>query len=263
VPHDDLGSDPARHHPGHLHVLPRQFDESPGFGAALADRARLGGPQVLDFTALTVGFVVAAVVGVFALQLVLKLLYRARFRYFSFYVLALAAAPLAAQTPTGTLTGRVTAADQRPIAGAAVSIAERGVGALTNERGDFVLNNLPAGQHTLSVKLQAGQVARQHVVLEESAVELEGLSVSAVREGQARALAQQRMADNIVSVVSADGIGRFPDLNVADALNRVSGISLARFRGEGVNVNIRGAPPEFSNIAINGVVMPTGAARAG
>jgi undecaprenyl-diphosphatase len=50
-----------------------------------------GGPVVLDVSAFVVGFVVAAVVGIFALQLVLKLLYAARFRFFSFYVWILAA----------------------------------------------------------------------------------------------------------------------------------------------------------------------------
>jgi TonB-dependent receptor len=187
-------------------------------------------------------------------------------------LVALYSAPTAEaqSTATGTLSGRVTAADQRPLAGAAVSIAGRQTGTIANERGEFLLVNVPVGRHTVNVSLigyrprsfavevLAGATARQHVVLEERAVELEGISVSATLEGQARALNQQRMADNIVSVVSADGIGRFPDLNVADALNRLSGISLVRFRGEGVNVNIRGAPPEFSNVAINGVVMPTG-----
>jgi undecaprenyl-diphosphatase len=45
----------------------------------------------IGFVPLLVGFVVAAVVGVFALKIVLKLLYRARFRFFSFYVWMLAA----------------------------------------------------------------------------------------------------------------------------------------------------------------------------
>lgn len=53
--------------------------------------ARSPEPMTLSWLSITVGFAVAAVVGVFALQLVLKLLYRARFRYFSFYVCALAA----------------------------------------------------------------------------------------------------------------------------------------------------------------------------
>lgn len=52
--------------------------------------ARSPEPMTLQWAPLLVGFVVAAIVGVFALYLVLKLLYRARFRYFSFYVWALA-----------------------------------------------------------------------------------------------------------------------------------------------------------------------------
>jgi len=52
--------------------------------------ARAPEPLTLHWLPILVGFVVAAVVGVFALKLVLKLLYRARFRYFSFYVWALA-----------------------------------------------------------------------------------------------------------------------------------------------------------------------------
>jgi len=51
---------------------------------------RDGGPLVLDASAFAVGFVVAAVVGIGALSLVLKLLYAARFRYFSVYVWVLA-----------------------------------------------------------------------------------------------------------------------------------------------------------------------------
>jgi undecaprenyl-diphosphatase len=53
--------------------------------------ARADEPVMLGVVPIVVGFVVAAVVGIFALQLVLKLLYRSRFRYFSFYVWALAA----------------------------------------------------------------------------------------------------------------------------------------------------------------------------
>jgi undecaprenyl-diphosphatase len=53
--------------------------------------ARSPEPMTLGWLPIAVGFVVAAVTGVFALMLVLRLLYRARFRYFSYYVWALAA----------------------------------------------------------------------------------------------------------------------------------------------------------------------------
>jgi len=50
----------------------------------------LGGTITISFTALTVGFVVSALVGIVALRLVIHLLYRAQFRVFSYYVWALA-----------------------------------------------------------------------------------------------------------------------------------------------------------------------------
>ncbi|NWN23203.1 hypothetical protein GY661_25480, partial [Escherichia coli] len=46
---------------------------------------------------------------------------------------------------------------------------------------------------------------------------------ASIVDNTARALNQQRQADNTVSIVSADAIGRFPDPNIAEALQRVSG----------------------------------------
>jgi TonB-dependent receptor len=184
-------------------------------------------------------------------------------------LLALPGLAEALQAPTGSVTGRVVAPDQRPLTGAAVQLVERNAGAMTGSTGDFAFRGVPAGTYTLRISLightpeevqvevAAGQVAHRQVVLRTAAIEIDGVTVSAALQGQGLALLQQRNADNIVSVVSADGIGRFPDLNMADALNRLSGVSLVRFRGEGVAVNIRGAPPEFSGVAINGVTMPT------
>lgn len=182
--------------------------------------------------------------------------------------------PALAQGPSalssdGAIAGRVISSDQRPLTSASVRLLEVGTEVMTSASGDFAFRRVPPGRYTLRVSLIGhasrdvsldilpGQTVQRTVVLETSAVLLDGLTVSASMEGQARALMDQRMSDNIVSVVSADGIGRFPDLNMADALNRLSGVSLVRFRGEGVNVNIRGAPPEFSGLAINGVAMPT------
>ncbi len=184
-------------------------------------------------------------------------------------LLALPGLAEALQAPTGAITGRVVAADQRPLTGAAVQLVERNAGTMTGSTGDFAFRGLPAGSYTLritlightaqeiAVEVTAGQVAHRLVTLRTAAIEIDGVTVSAALQGQGLALLEQRNSDNIVSVVSADGIGRFPDLNMADALNRISGVSLVRFRGEGVQVNIRGAPPEFSGVAINGVTMPT------
>ena len=170
----------------------------------------------------------------------------------------------------GTVTGRVTTPTLRPLAGVAVQVQGTSRADMTNESGEFMITSVPAGSQTVEasrlgyttatarVQVAGGGQARVTLTLSESAVVLEGVTVSPIREGQAKALQVQKNASNIVSVVSADAVGNFPDANVADALKRVSGIGLVRFRGEGVAVNIRGAPPEMSAISINGVNLPSG-----
>ena len=76
-----------------------------------------------------------------------------------------------------------------------------------------------------------------------------------------RALRDQAAADNVISVVRADGIGRLPDRNVAEALQRLTGVSVERDQGEGRYVRIRGLGPDLNAVTINGSLVP--AADAG
>ncbi len=70
------------------------------------------------------------------------------------------------------------------------------------------------------------------------------------------ALDVQQMADNIVSVVHADGIGQLPDANAAEALQRLPGVSVERDQGEGRYVRIRGLGPDLNAVTINGSLVP-------
>lgn len=86
--------------------------------------------------------------------------------------------------------------------------------------------------------------------------ELDPLEVRAISDGQRRALLEQRDAANIINVVSADAMGRFPDPNIAEALQRLPGIGIERDQGEGRFINVRGAPKEFSSVTIDGISIP-------
>jgi TonB-dependent receptor len=88
-------------------------------------------------------------------------------------------------------------------------------------------------------------------------VKMDAFKVEGIREGMARALDEQRASDNVTNVLASDSIGRFADLNLADALGRVSGISVERDQGEARLANIRGASSDFSSVAIDGVTMPS------
>lgn len=79
------------------------------------------------------------------------------------------------------------------------------------------------------------------------------LVTGALLDSTARALNQQRQADNTVTVLSADAIGRFPDPNIAEALQRVPGVGIERDQGEGRFINVRGGPSEFSAVTVDGI----------
>lgn len=83
--------------------------------------------------------------------------------------------------------------------------------------------------------------------------QLEEVVITAIVDAAARAAEQQKNARGVTNIVSADTVGRFPDPNIAEALQRVAGIAIARDQGEGRYINVRGGPSEFSAVTIDGV----------
>lgn len=180
------------------------------------------------------------------------------------------AAPAAAQPAAGSIAGRVANQSGGALPGAQAVIRSLDVRTSTNAQGEFTLQSVPAGTYDLQIEylgyhavtqpvtVVVGQRTTVTVVLVPTLVVSEAVTVSEtpIRDGQARALNQQRSADNIGNVVSADAVGRFPDPNIAEALQRTPGIAIQRDQGEGRYINVRGAPAEFSQVAINGVSLP-------
>ena len=72
-----------------------------------------------------------------------------------------------------------------------------------------------------------------------------------------QALKEQRSADSIKSVVHADGMAQLPDENVAEAVQRLPGISVERDQGEGRFVSVRGLGPDLNSVTINGTLVPS------
>jgi TonB-dependent receptor len=178
-------------------------------------------------------------------------------------------AALAAQTPTtGTIRGRVTDDLDRPLAGAVVEVEGTSTRALSDRDGWFRLP-APAGQRTVTVRylgyapgtidvsVQGQREAFASVQLAETAIPIEGILVTGQVAGQAAALSQQRVASRITTVIDNELVGRLPDPNMAEALSRVPGIAIDRDQGEGRFVQIRGTPPKFTSLSINGERVPT------
>lgn len=76
--------------------------------------------------------------------------------------------------------------------------------------------------------------------------------VTGYRESIEESLRQKRTAESFVDVITAEDIGKFPDKNVADALQRVPGVVITRDGGEGSRVSIRGLQPGLTLTLLNG-----------
>lgn len=76
--------------------------------------------------------------------------------------------------------------------------------------------------------------------------------VTAFQRSLDDALRIKQEADSIVDAVSASDIGDFPSVNVAEALQRVPGVSISREAGEGQFVSVRGLGPNFQSVTLNG-----------
>ncbi len=69
----------------------------------------------------------------------------------------------------------------------------------------------------------------------------------------AKALDLKRDTSGQVDVIVAEDIGKFPDLNLAESLQRIPGVSIQRDAGEGRQISVRGLDPTFTRVRINGM----------
>ena len=86
--------------------------------------------------------------------------------------------------------------------------------------------------------------ARQEVIL---------VTASPIRDSQQAAIEAKRNADNVVDIIAADTIGRFPDQTLAAALTRVPGLAVEGDQGEARFVNFRGGRFRYTTISFDGI----------
>ncbi|MFA6124231.1 TonB-dependent receptor [Sphingomonas sp.] len=76
--------------------------------------------------------------------------------------------------------------------------------------------------------------------------------VTGVRASLERSIAIKRNSTGIVDAISAEDIGKFPDTNLAESLQRITGVSIDRVNGQGAQVTVRGFGPSFNLVTLNG-----------
>lgn len=100
--------------------------------------------------------------------------------------------------------------------------------------------------------VSAAQAA--HAQQADAAAEPAVVIVTGIAGSVESALNQKRRATNIVEAITAEDIGKFPDLNLSESLQRVPGVTLERNNvGDGSAINLRGLGPQFTAVTINGM----------
>ena len=169
----------------------------------------------------------------------------------------------------GDVSGKVTGSSSGDfLPGANVMLDGTNYGTSSDRFGNYKIGGVPEGDYTLkvtyvgyadfsdSVTVGSDDVM-VNVSLDVDYVSMEGVNVTGLSQGQAKALSQQKSAGNIKNVVSRDQMEKFPDQNVADVLQRLPGVALESDHGEGRYVQIRGAEASLNTTTINGIKVPS------
>lgn len=174
-----------------------------------------------------------------------------------------------AQEGTGRIAGKtMDAKSAMGLSNVQVAIPELGVMTLTDLEGRFFLNNLPAGRHEVRVSIlgyapkaitqvivRADQTTALDVSLEQTAIEVEAITVTAQMEAGTAAslLDEQKNAIAVTEAIGAQEISKSPDSDAAEVATRVSGVTVS----EGRYVYIRGLGERYSQTSINGSPLPS------
>ncbi|MBB3472619.1 TonB-dependent receptor [Sphingomonas sp. BK345] len=81
--------------------------------------------------------------------------------------------------------------------------------------------------------------------------------VTGIRASLASALSAKRLAPNVIDSISAEDAGKFPEVNVAESLQRVPGVQVVRGFGLGQQIAARGLGPDFTNVLLDGRTLPS------
>ncbi len=88
--------------------------------------------------------------------------------------------------------------------------------------------------------------------------EVEVIEVSGFRGSIQKAINAKRFSENVSDSIHAEDVGKSTDQNIADALSRITGVTVQEEAGEGTRISVRGAGPSLNQVSINGVALTGG-----
>lgn len=151
--------------------------------------------------------------------------------------------------------------------GANIFIDGTSLGIASDFQGNYKIENIPPGSYTLRIRYIGYQEEKQeirvdpdqtleiNVKLFSATIEGKEVTVTAQAQGQMAAINQQLSSRSIKNIVASDRIKEVPDVNAAESIGRLPGVSLTRSGGEGSKIIVRGLSAQYTNIEVDGVRM--------
>jgi iron complex outermembrane receptor protein len=179
---------------------------------------------------------------------------------------------------TGTIIGRIfNPTTQQYVRNAEIQVEGTNLVTYSAEDGSFVLTNVPAGQQTLSVmytgynresssvNVATGQTATRNFDLTGTtfqpgakageAIVLTQFVVSSEREGNAKAIMEQRAALNMKSVVASDNFGDVTGGNIGEFIKYLPGVVMDYVDSDARTARIGGLNPTYTGVSVDGMSM--------
>lgn len=185
---------------------------------------------------------------------------------------------------TGTITGRiVNPATGEYVRNAQVRIESTGTSVASESGGTYRIADVPAGPVTLVVTFTGYAPARATVMVAPGAtiaqdfeltsavakspgdgpLRLDTFTVSSEREGNAKAIMEQRNSMNITNSVASDVFGDVAEGNVGEFLKHMPGVELDLVQGEIRTIRLRGLDSEYTQVTLDGVSLASADANQG
>jgi len=185
----------------------------------------------------------------------------------------------AANAQTATITGRImNQTTGEYLKYAQVQVVGTDKSAISENEGVYTLTNVPAGEVKLSVTytgldlqeitvvVPASGSVKQDVSMTNASlgdvITLGAFKVATAREGNAKAIVEQRQAMNLKTVISADAFGDVSEGNVGEFLRLLPGVTVDYVDNDVRTTRIRGLPAKYSNTTMDGHGIATAASAS-
>lgn len=155
-----------------------------------------------------------------------------------------------------------------PLHPASILVIEQSKTVTNDKNGNFSFKLKPGQYHLeisssnhatidIQINVSSSNIDLGNIVLAGQEEKLKEVVLEYYTSGEKKAIDMRQKSNAIMDVVSADAMGKMPDISAAEAVQRIPGVSIDRDQGEGRYVTVRGTPSQWSSATINGDRMPS------